>query len=579
MRNTKKTVNKRNYIGLATTPHDPALAIVNEEGNVVFAEATERYLQNKRALYALPVDVIRIEKLLNKYCNPNADIIMATSWSRRYTNYRAFHLRKVLYSMLKIDTDIFTFPLFPRDITFCHKQSADNLLYRLNEVHPETKFLAKHYNHHMTHAASACYSSPFNDAVCVVIDGFGEYTTTSVYKYNNGRISLFPSCNKSKISLGLFYDFVCNLCGFDFVKGEQWKVMGLASYGKFDKTIYRLLRPLITTKRCTITFEKKNRKNTRKLMIKYLKKVEYKTYLEYADLAHTAQYIFNEIVISLLQSVCDLQISRNLVLSGGCALNSTCNGMILGKTKFERLYIFCAPADDGNAVGAALLAYREDNPLSSLSLQLQTPYLGETMAKNSLDKLNRFSGLKRKIIKNNGDICAKTAEMLSEGKIIGWVQGRAEFGPRALGNRSILADPRTAEMKDKLNDMVKFREEFRPFAPSILHEFGSEYFENYQESPYMERTLKFRKEIVSKVPAVVHIDGTGRLQTVKAEWNQKYYNLIKCFYKITGIPLLLNTSFNVMSKPIIHSVEDAIAVFMTSGLDALVIEDNIYVKK
>jgi carbamoyltransferase len=176
------------------------------------------------------------------------------------------------------------------------------------------------------------------------------------------------------------------------------------------------------------------------------------------------------------------------------------------------------------------------------------------------------------------DIFQATAKLIAEGKIVGWVQGRAEFGPRALGNRSILADPRQLNIKDKINALVKFREEFRPFAPSILHEFGPTYFDNYQETPYMERALKFKEEVKHQIPGVVHIDGTGRLQSVRYDYNPKYYNLIKAFHELTGIPILLNTSFNVMGKPIIHSIEDAIAVFMTSGLDVLVIEDKMFVK-
>jgi carbamoyltransferase len=168
--------------------------------------------------------------------------------------------------------------------------------------------------------------------------------------------------------------------------------------------------------------------------------------------------------------------------------------------------------------------------------------------------------------------------LLSQGKIVGWVQGRAEFGPRALGNRSILADPRSHTIKDQINSRVKFREEFRPFAPSILHEFGHQYFEDYQESPYMERTLRFRRSVLERVPGVVHVDHTGRLQTVKKEWNERYYNLLDECYKLTGVPILSNTSFNIMGKPIIHTLEDAVAVFYTSGLDALVI-DNLLIEK
>jgi carbamoyltransferase len=199
------------------------------------------------------------------------------------------------------------------------------------------------------------------------------------------------------------------------------------------------------------------------------------------------------------------------------------------------------------------------------------------MCKESLEnvrRLSRISGLE--VV---GDAVARrAAELLANGKIIGWVQGRAEFGPRALGNRSILADPRPADMKEKINARVKFREEFRPFAPSILHEHGDEYFHDYQESPYMERTLTFREEVRDRVPSVVHVDGTGRLQTVRKEWNPRYYELIEEFFRLTGVPLILNTSFNVMGKPIIHSVEDAIAVFYTTGLDALVIEDMLVQK-
>jgi carbamoyltransferase len=199
------------------------------------------------------------------------------------------------------------------------------------------------------------------------------------------------------------------------------------------------------------------------------------------------------------------------------------------------------------------------------------------MSSETLDNMKRF-GRQGGFSELPGKVHEKAARLLAEGKIIGWVQGRAEFGPRALGNRSILADPRHADMKERINAAVKFREEFRPFAPSILHEHGDEYFLDYRESPYMERTLVFRGEVRERVPAVVHVDGTGRLQTVKREWNERFYELISAFHRITGVPLVLNTSFNIMGKPIIHSVEDAVATFYTTGLDALVIGDCLIEK-
>jgi carbamoyltransferase len=235
-----------------------------------------------------------------------------------------------------------------------------------------------------------------------------------------------------------------------------------------------------------------------------------------------------------------------------------------------------APADDGNAIGAALLAWQEDHDAAPAPPR-GNPYLGSRARLDALGRAQQLGGL-RNVAMPDVPVHQSVAEMLAAGRVVGWFQGRAEFGPRALGNRSILADPRDPDVKERLNATVKFREEFRPFAPSILDEHGPQWFERYQGSRYMDRTLRFRKEQAPKVPGVVHADGTGRVQTVKREWNERFYDLIAAFHERTGVPLLLNTSFNVMGKPIVHSVEDALAVFFTSGLDVLVIEDTIFVK-
>jgi carbamoyltransferase len=208
---------------------------------------------------------------------------------------------------------------------------------------------------------------------------------------------------------------------------------------------------------------------------------------------------------------------------------------------------------------------------------LQSPYLGSEMSADTLEKVRQFGPVRQQRL-DFDEVCRRTAAALADGKLVGWVQGRAEFGPRALGNRSILADARYPDMKDKINARVKFREAFRPFAPSILDGHGAEYFVDYQDSPYMERTLRFREEVKSTVPAVVHEDGTGRLQTVTEELNPRFHRLIEEFRRITTVPLVLNTSFNVMGKPIIQTVEDALSVFYTSGLDLLVIDDTIIEK-
>lgn len=344
--------------------------------------------------------------------------------------------------------------------------------------------------------------------------------------------------------------------------------MGLAPVGRFDEKAYDLLRKtvrvdglrlvgLVDLYKCPLWSGKHT--------------------IPREDLACTGQRFYEECMDQLLKNLRALGVSDNLVLGGGCGLNSSYNGLLLERTGFKNLFVYCAPADDGNAVGAALLSYQRDHPTWVPRAEVRSPYLGSTLGGEALHNLVRFdrSGL---ITKHPGQIHEVAAQLLADGQIIGWVQGRAEFGPRALGNRSILADARDANVKDKINGRVKFREEFRPFAPSILHECGPEYFENYQESPYMERTLRFKDEVKHNVPGVVHSNGTGRLQTVKREWNEKYYDLIVAFQRRAGVPLVLNTSFNVMGKPIIHSVEDAVAVLHTTGLDALVIDDYLIKK-
>jgi carbamoyltransferase len=561
----------RNYLGLACTFHDPALAIVNGSGDVVFAEGVERSLQFKRAFQCAADAYPRIASLIEEYCDPDADLVLSRSWG--YWHY--LHIWIDTWLTANFDwihpKRNWNREHFYRDIGRGRQHVSSFHLAGVNAQYiadcskPTRRVFRKDWNHHLSHAAAACYSSPFTDAVCAIIDGFGQYTSTGYYRYANGRVTKLPGRQQSWNSLGTYYEFLCRACGFDGDTGEEWKVMGLAPTGRFDEKAYDLLRRtvrvdglrlvgLVDLYRCPLWSKPHN--------------------IPREDLAFTGQQFFEECMTQLLKNLRALGGSDNLVLGGGCALNSSYNGLLLEQTGYRNLYVFCAPADDGNAVGAALLSYHRDHPGQPPRAAVQSPYLGSRCGGEALDNLIRFSPPGR-VTHHPGQIHEVAADLLASGAIIGWVQGRAEFGPRALGNRSILADARDPNMKDKINGRVKFREEFRPFAPSILHEFGPEYFENYQESPYMERTLRFRPEVHDRVPAVVHLNGTGRLQTVKREWNEKYYDLISAFYRKTNIPLLLNTSCNVMGKPIIHSVEDAVAVLHTTGLDALIIDDYL----
>ncbi|MDF5707244.1 MAG: carbamoyltransferase C-terminal domain-containing protein [Nostoc sp. S4] len=578
----------RYYIGLANTCHDPAIAIVDSTGQVVFAEALERYLQNKRAWDVQPDNFNQIVQLIETYCDPKAEFVVSTTWS--FNTWQVYLHQLYFYFYLGIEgTKRIMQPSWKQLLP--HQQNFDwlatlqftallktgrNLAFQMRSRFNNDRIIFKRYQHHLTHAATACYSSPFTDAACIIVDGEGEKGSVSCYSYTNGQLKLVQESTGTG-SLGVLYAQITELCGFDWRKGEEWKVMGLAPYGKVDPELYALIRSMIEVKDYSLKFAPPHQMASIFQDLKRRAIPASASYWEAVDLAASGQKVFCDVMEELLNNFYKLGISDNLVLGGGCALNSAFNGKLLEKVPFKALHVPSAPADDGNAIGTALLAYYEDRPNEPHQPSLQSPYLGSTINEKSLHNLLQFGKIER-VRHLPGTVHLEAAQLLSQGKLLAWVQGRAEFGPRALGNRSILADPRSPNMKEEINKRVKFREEYRPFAPSILHEFGHKYFQNYQESPYMERTLSWLPEVREQVPAVVHVNDTGRLQTVKREWNEKYYDLIEAFYEITAVPIILNTSLNVMGKPIIHTVEDAISVFYTTGLDALVIEDYLIEK-
>jgi carbamoyltransferase len=381
------------------------------------------------------------------------------------------------------------------------------------------------------------------------------------------------------MSLGALYSFLTEICGFDSWRGEEWKLMGLASYGTPREDYERMLRALIAVDGVDMVMPQRSQAASLAGFAQLLaiKRRPDQRALEYADLARTMQKVFSDVMLEVLRHLRERFPADNLVYSGGCALNSAFNGDIVQHTGFREVYVPSAPADNGNAIGAALMAFVRDGRQPVAPRPGASPYTGSSVTGRGLSRLLEFSGLDIKTLDEDA-LCSTVAARLAAGDIVGWMQGRAEFGPRALGNRSILADPRSPTVKERINALVKFREEFRPFAPSILAEHGAAYFEDFQLSPYMERTLRFRDEVVDRVPGVVHVDQTGRLQTVTAEENPRYHRLISRFHDLTGVPIVLNTSFNVMGKPIAHSVEDAISVFYTSGIDLLVIENHVIAK-
>ncbi|MEY4194585.1 MAG: hypothetical protein RLZZ226_953 [Pseudomonadota bacterium] len=574
------------YIGLCATYHDPALALLDEAGNVLFAEATERFLQYKRALDAPPDNLYLLPQLLRRHCPDAGAFVVADNWldSRPYYENLAAVLGWLSPGGLlqreprPLVAPVPTFQL--HHMMASQRQAIRrrnlNLARILRTDFPDAPVRFRHYDHHLTHAALACLGSPYSEAVCAVIDSYGEEGALAYYAFQEGRITpLFRS--RGAQSLGFYYMKLTELCGFDWMGGEEWKVMGLAAYGTADPALIRTLGGLLTVEGLDL------KRPTATAHARLLRELECHRRSPTAPpeaaatLAASGQQFFSETLNRLLTHLHRQHPCDNLVLAGGCALNSSANGRILAETPFQSLFVPPAPADDGTALGAAWLAWQADHPTRTHVPAHLSPYLGHTLATHAIERVARYSGLPVGF-HPDGQIHTVAAERLAQGHILGWVQGRAELGPRALGHRSILADPRQPDMGERINREVKFRERFRPYAPAILHERGPDYFDDYQASPYMERTLRFRTDAMARVPAVVHADGTGRLQSVRPDWNPYFHPLLAEFYRRTQVPILLNTSFNVMGKPIVHSVEDAVAVFMTSGLDDLVLGDFLFSK-
>ena len=433
----------------------------------------------------------------------------------------------------------------------------------------------RNYDHHLCHAAYAAASSPYEDAQCLMVDGEGEVGSVSLYAMRGRRLARrWRSFGHG--SLGYLYGFITESCGFDWRIGEEWKTMGLAAFGTPRPEIVALLSRLVTLERGRPRPAPLETWDEVAVALRPWCRAPDEDVLLAADLAASGQAVYAALADGVLEAA-ELEPGGNLVLGGGCALNSAYNGTIRARFGLAGVHVPPAPADDGNAAGAALLAWQEGNGGAPLPRGWDSPYLGSAPDRRALERIAARGDLGRVTELAEGD--TKTvARLLAGGAILGVMRGRAEFGPRALGNRSILADPRGAGMKDRLNKKVKGREPYRPFAPVVLEAQAQDWFEGGDSSPYMSFTQKWRADKAPLVPAVVHEDGTGRLQTVRRDAAPWLAALVEDFGAETGVPIILNTSLNVMGKPIAHSVADAMTILATTGLDALLVE-NILIEK
>jgi carbamoyltransferase len=444
------------------------------------------------------------------------------------------------------------------------------------------KELTIHYiTHHICHAASAFYTSPFDDAAILTVDGYGERQSTVVSKGLGGKITPVLAVDFPH-SLGSLYAALTEYLGFRANSGEG-KVMGLASYGgpgKFEKLIRNMVHLTGTGFELDLTcfeyfHDRPHRYNRRLIeLLGPAREPESELDQRHMDIAYGVQKVTEEALLHLARLAKEKTGSTRLCLAGGVGLNCVANGRIVRESGFDDFFFYPAAGDAGTAIGAALWVSHGMFGLDRTGI-VASEYLGPSYTSQEVrSALDKF-GVAYWKVEGTEKLAAK---MIADGLIIGWFQGRGEFGPRALGNRSILADPRRPDMKDLLNSRVKFRESFRPYAPSVLETACGEYFSSSVPSPYMLRAYDTLPDKVDVVPAITHVDGTARVQTVTEEQNPRYYRLIYALGELTGVPVVLNTSFNIRGEPIVNNIQDALKCFFTTDLDALFVEDFLVVK-
>jgi carbamoyltransferase len=456
---------------------------------------------------------------------------------------------------------------------FNYHQQAGMKVFRRSFAAPRVQI--RFVDHHLAHAISAYAYSGLDDTAVLVIDGRGAWEATSLWRGRNGSLEhiwTIPFPN----SLGLFYAQFTHFLGFT-PYSDEWKVMGLAPYGKEGIDVSAFISPNARPYRVAARRLLGNSTAPLAELEAHFGPAripESEIEPKHKDLAFAVQAACEEAIITLASEAVKVTECRNLCLAGGVALNSKANGKLEVSGLVDRLFVQPAASDDGACLGSALAPYLENGKRLPIN-RLRSMALGNECSDGDVERtLNTFKIRAEKV----RDVAARAARLLADGKVIGWVQGRMEFGPRALGQRSILADPRIPDMTTKVNNAVKFREWWRPFAPSILAEFAHEYLESATDSPFMILTAQVRPEKRNVIPAVTHADGSARPQSVERAVNPLYWNLIHEFHKITNVPVVMNTSFNLRGEPIVTSPTDAIRTFYSSGLDSLVI-GNFVVEK
>ena len=592
-------------LGISAFFHDSAAALIID-GKIISAAQEERFSRKKHdARYPFNA----VEFVLNHSNLKLSQIDYVVFFEKPFLKFERLLETYVAFAPKGFASFCASMPIWLREKLFQKKFLFDNLKQHDEDFNDIEKI---HFSeHHYSHAASAFYPSPFKDAIILTLDGVGEWATTTVAAGKDNEIKMLREIHFPH-SIGLLYSAFTYYTGFKVNSGE-YKVMGLAPYGepKYKDVILNKLIDLkedgsfrlnmkyfnyatgltMTNEKFSNLFGEKVRNPEKDLLTQF-----------HMDIASSIQLVTEEIVLRLTKSLSKENKSKNLCLAGGVALNCVANGKILKNNIFENIWIQPAAGDAGGSLGAALAFWYQElgnkrEPLlkdDEMNGSFLGPYFNDNEIERNLKSLNAKY---EKVSEEN--LISLVANELKNEKTVGWFQGRMEFGPRALGARSILADPRSDKMQKELNLKVKFRESFRPFAPSVLREDLNNWFELNTDSPYMLLVSDVKKNIQipmkeeeqklfgidklnikrSSIPAVTHVDYSARIQTVHEKTNPKYYKLIKKFKEITNCSVLVNTSFNIRGEPIVCTVEDAFKCFMGTNLDVLVCENFILHKK
>ena len=593
---------KKIYIlGISAFYHDSAAAVICN-GQIIAAAQEERFTR-KKADASFPINAIN-------FCLDYANIKISDIDEVVFYDKPILKFDRILASYLHtaplgIRSFFKAIPLWLREKLWVEDQIKKDLKYDKDILFTQ---------HHQSHAASAFYPSPFNEAAILTVDGAGEWTTTAISYGNENKLDILETLEFPH-SLGLLYSAFTYYCGFKINSGE-YKLMGLAPYGNpiYRKKILDNLVSINSDGSISLNLKffdyigglKMINGRFCKLFGMPPRRPEEPLTQFYMDIAASIQEITNEIIVAMAKHAKELTGSKNLCLAGGVALNCTANYVLAKENIFENIFVQPAAGDAGGALGAALYVYYAllDN-VRNVQKNGDIPQpigLGPSFTNEEIETLLQNHGLIYKKMSDE-DLYKYCANALNEQQIIGWFQGRMEFGPRALGYRSIIADPRSADMQKKMNLKIKFRESFRPFAPAVMEEFADEYFENPASSQllayYMLTTASVAQKHLknaqafktvenkisllgmnrSTINAVTHLDGSARVQVVREKDNSKFYKLLQEFHAETGMPMVVNTSFNVRGEPIVCTPEDALYCFFASNIDLLVLENFVLEKK